>query len=82
MYRTCHEPMLASMGIPKAIIYHTCIIYTYPNIYPIIKTPTVEHGWVRSKQFYVTRYFFMTPAHVSTPIYPTGTQGIPAVSGE
>ena len=26
MYRTCHEPMLASMGMPKAILYYTCII--------------------------------------------------------
>ena len=28
----------------------------------------------------VTRYFFVAPAHVSTPIYPMRTQGIPAVS--
>ena len=26
MYRTWHEPMLASMGMPKAILYYTCII--------------------------------------------------------
>ena len=24
MYRTCHEPMLASMGMQKAILYNTC----------------------------------------------------------
>ena len=26
VYRTWHEPMLASMGMPKAILYYTCII--------------------------------------------------------
>ena len=26
MYRTCHEPMLASMGMQKATLYYTCII--------------------------------------------------------
>ena len=26
MYRTRHEPTLASMGMPKAILYYTCII--------------------------------------------------------
>ena len=26
MYRTCHEPMLASMGMQKAILYNTCVI--------------------------------------------------------
>ena len=31
MYRTCHEPMLASMGMPKAILYYTCII-TLPEV--------------------------------------------------
>ena len=29
MYRTCHAPMLASMGMLKAIIYNTCIIYEH-----------------------------------------------------
>ena len=24
MYRTCHEPMLASMGMQKAILYNIC----------------------------------------------------------
>ena len=24
--RSCHEPMLACMGMPKAILYYTCII--------------------------------------------------------
>ena len=26
LYRAWHEPMLASMGMPKAILYYTCII--------------------------------------------------------
>ena len=50
--------------------------------YPHRVLNSIEHGRVRSRQFCVTRYFFVTPAHVSTPIYPTGTQGIPAVSVE
>ena len=36
MYMTWHEPMLAFMGMQKAILYNTCGIYTPP----IIKTPT------------------------------------------
>ena len=28
MYRTWHEPMLASMGMPKATLYYTCINIT------------------------------------------------------
>jgi hypothetical protein len=28
------------------------------------------------------RYFFVTPAHPSTPIHPTGTWGVPGASEE
>ena len=28
------------------------------------------------------RYFFVTPAHPSTPIHPTGTWGVPGASAE
>ena len=36
MYRTCHEPILAFMGMKKAILYNTGVMKTHP----IIKTPT------------------------------------------
>ena len=30
----------------------------------------------------VTRYFLVASTHMSTPIHPTGTQGVPGASGE